>query len=135
MSTSTAKPRLRIWRGLLAAVLVEVALVVPTFVRVVTTGVSTQELNPAIPVMALILFIIAGYWCGRGTSAPVLNGFIAGLWGVLLYLALSLCLSSAVADYDLEKSVSPAYLLAHGLKVVGGVIGGTLAARKAGRPS
>ncbi len=125
-------PRLRIWRALLAAVLIEIALVIPTFVRVVTTGVSTQELNPAIPVMALILFILAGYWCGRGTSAPVLNGLIAGLWGIALYVALTLVLSATAADFELENSIRPSYLFAHGLKVVGGVIGGWLVARKTG---
>jgi hypothetical protein len=123
-------PRLRWGRPLVAALLVEVGLVIPTMALFATMEDPTQALNFLIPPLALILFIPAGYWCGKGTSAPVLNGFIAGLWGIGLYVALTLYMQGAVADFDFESSVRPAYLLAHGLKVVGGIIGGMLVARK-----
>lgn len=61
----------------------------------------------------------------------MLNGLVAGSWGIVLYVALTLAMQGAVAGFDFESSLRPAYLLAHALKIVGGGIGGWLAARKA----
>jgi hypothetical protein len=69
----------------------------------------------------------------RGTSAPVLNGFVAGMWGIVLYVAMTLVAAGSVADFDFASSARPAYLLAHGLKVIGGVIGGWLVLRSAAK--
>lgn len=118
-------------RALVAAVAVEIVLVVITAALFATMADPTQTLDLAIPPAALILFIPAGYWTARGTGAPVLNGLVAGLWGIALYVVLTLIAQGAVADFDFDSSVRPAYLLAHGLKAVGGVIGGWLVARKA----
>jgi hypothetical protein len=60
----------------------------------------------------------------------MLNAFVAGAFGVLLYVALTLVAAATVADFSLAGSARPAYLLAHGLKIVGGLIGGWLASRK-----
>jgi hypothetical protein len=120
-------------RALIAAIVVEILLIIPTIALFATLGETGAQpvLDLVIPPAALVLFIPAGMWVARGTSAPVLNGFVAGLWGIVLYIALTLAMQGAVADFDFESSVRPAYLLAHGLKVVGGVIGGWLVARKA----
>ena len=127
---ASASPGTIRWgRALLAAVLVEVALIIPTIVIFATVAEPEPLLDRVVPVACFLLFIPAGYWCGKGTVAPVLNGLVAGLWGIALYVALTLIAQGAVADFDLESSVRPAYLLAHGLKVVGGVIGGWLALR------
>jgi hypothetical protein len=128
----TAAPRLRWGRGLIAAIVVEIVLIAATIALYASLGETDAPpvLDLVIPPAALILFVPAGYWCGRGTSAPVLNGFVAGLWGIALYVALTLIAQGAVADFDFESSVRPAYLLAHGLKVVGGVIGGWLLLRR-----
>jgi hypothetical protein len=118
-------------RTLIAAIAVEVALIVPTIVIFATVADPEPLLDLVVPPACLLLFVVAGYWCGKGTGTPVLNGFVAGMWGIALYVALTLVARGAVADFDLESSTRPAYLLAHGLKVVGGVIGGWLALRKA----
>jgi hypothetical protein len=127
-----AAPRIRWGRGLIAAVVVEIVLIIVTIALFATLGETGAKpvLDMVIPPAALILFIPAGQWVARGSSAPILNGFVAGLWGIALYVALTLIMRGAVADFDFESSVRPAYLLAHGLKVVGGVIGGWLVARK-----
>jgi hypothetical protein len=117
-------------RTLVAAIAVEVVLIVATVCIYATVAAPEPLLDIVIPPAALILFVPAGQWVARGSSAPILNGFVAGLWGIVLYVALTLIAQGAVADFDLESSVRPAYLLAHGLKVVGGAIGGWLVARK-----
>lgn len=120
-------------KTLVAAIAVEVALIIPTIAIFAALGDAGAQpvLDLLIPPLALILFVPAGMWVARGTSAPILNGFVAGLWGIVLYVVLTLVMRGAAADFDFESSVRPAYLLAHGLKVVGGVIGGWLVARKA----
>lgn len=117
-------------RTLIAAVAVEIVLIAITIALFATRADPNPILDLVIPPAALILFIPAGQWVARGSSAPILNGFVAGLWGIALYVLLTLVARGAVADFDFESSVRPAYLLAHGLKVVGGVIGGWLVARK-----
>lgn len=130
---SQPKTGIRWGKTLVAAIAVEIALIVPTIAIFSALGETGAQpvLNWLIPPLALILFIPAGMWVARGTSAPILNGFVAGLWGIVLYVALTLVAAGSVADFDLQSSVRPAYLLAHGLKVVGGVIGGWLVSRKA----
>jgi hypothetical protein len=59
----------------------------------------------------------------------VLNGFLAGAAGVVLYLCLVL-VGAAVTHTDPLASLTPAYLLAHALKMAGGAVGGWLAARR-----
>ena len=125
-------PRYRGGRTLLAAVLVELLLVPPTIIIFNTAAQPEAVLDVVIPILCFGLFIPAGMWVAKGTSAPIANGVIAGIWGILLYVAMTLVLNGAVADFDLESSVRPAYVLAHGMKVVGGVIGGIIVARRTG---
>jgi hypothetical protein len=126
-------PGIRWGRTLIAAIAVEIVLMIATIALFASLGETGAPpiLDLVIPPAALLAFIPAGMWVARGTSAPVLNGFVAGLWGIALYVVLTLVMRGAVADFDFESSERPAYLLAHGLKVVGGVIGGWLVARKA----
>lgn len=130
-NSQTATRGVRWGKTLLAAIAVEVVLIAITMLIVNSAADPRQTLNWVIPPAALLLFVPAGMWVARGTSAPVLNGFVAGIWGILLYVALTLIMRGAVADFDFKSSVRPAYLLAHGFKVVGGVIGGWLAAKRA----
>ena len=127
------KSGIRWGRTLIAAIAVEIVLIIPTVLIFMALGEAGAQpvLDLMIPPAALIAFIPAGMWVARGSSAPILNGFVAGMWGIVLYVAMTLIAQGSVADFDLQSSVRPAYLLAHGLKVVGGTIGGWLVARKA----
>jgi len=121
---------LRWGRALVAAIAVEIMLVAFTVVISRVKADPTQTLNWVIPPACFVLFVPGGYWTARGTAAPMLNAFVAGAFGVLLYVAPTLVAAATVKDFNLASSARPAYLLAHGLKVVGGLIGGWLASRK-----
>ena len=121
---------LRWGRALVAAIAVEIVLVALTVVISRVKADPTQTLNWVIPPACFVLFVPGGYWTARGTAAPMLNAFVAGAFGVLLYVALTLAAAATVTHFDLASSARPAYLVAHGLKVVGGLIGGWLASRK-----
>jgi hypothetical protein len=134
MAINASMGRLRWGRALVAAVAVEIVLVALTIGVSSTRADPTQTLNWVIPPACLILFVPAGYWTARGTAAPVLNALLAGVFGILLYVAMTLTAAAAVKDFDLASSARPAYLLAHGLKAAGALIGGWLAARKLAPP-
>jgi hypothetical protein len=89
-----------------------------------------MALNLAIPPASFVMLVGFGYWAARGAPrAQILNGFLAGLAGVVLYLCLAV--GGAVATHrDIYATMTPAYLLAHALKLVGGAVGGWLAARR-----
>ena len=75
------------------------------------------------------------WWAARGAPrSQVLNGFLAGLAGVALYLCLT-AVAAVVTRQDLSASLRPAYLLAHALKLAGGAVGGWLAARRQAAPA
>jgi hypothetical protein len=81
----------------------------------------------------LILFIPFGYWAARPLrSRFVLHGLLTGAVGVVLYIVLILGATSlpGAPPMDWATSFSPSYLLTHALKLVGGALGGALAARK-----
>jgi hypothetical protein len=130
-----AKPGIRWGRTIVGAIAVEVVLMIFAVAVYGSLGEAGAQpvLDWATPPLALILFIPAGRWVARGTSAPVLNGFVAGMWGIVLYVAMTLVAAGSVADFDFASSARPAYLLAHGLKVIGGVIGGWLVLRSAAK--
>jgi hypothetical protein len=130
MASKASPARLRWGRALLAAVAVELVLIAFTIVISMRQADPTQTLNWVIPPACFVLFIPAGYWTAQGTSAPMLSALVAGIFGILLYVAMTLIAAGAVADFDLKSSARPAYLLAHGLKAVGAVIGGWLASRR-----
>jgi hypothetical protein len=87
-------------------------------------------LNLGIPPASFVVLIAFGWWAARGAPrSHVLNGLLAGLAGVLLYLCLAVG-GAAAAHRDLWATITPAYLLAHALKLAGGAVGGWLAGRK-----
>lgn len=127
------KPAARLlWgRSLIASLLAEVVLAVITVALFSALADPTGTLDLVIPAASLLVFIPAGYWTARAAPGRALiNGALTGLWGIALYIALTLVMRGAVADFDFESSLRPAYMLAHGLKAVGGAIGGWLLLRK-----
>jgi hypothetical protein len=129
---ASAAPRLRWWRALVAALAAEFALIGVAIPIYSTAANATALLNMAIPPASGILFLVAGYWAAlpirqRGLA----QGALTGAWAVALYLALGVIASLFVAGTSVTDGLTPAYLTAHALKIVGGAIGGWLASRKA----
>jgi putative membrane protein (TIGR04086 family) len=123
-------PAIRWFRDLLAGFLAEVALIVVAIPLYFLSN-SQTALNLGIPPASFVVLVAFGYWAARGAPrSHVLNGFLAGLAGVLLYVALT-AVGAAATHQDFSASLRPAYLLAHALKLAGGAVGGWLAARKA----
>ena len=125
----SAAPTIRWFRVVLAGFLAEVALIavaVPLFFL----PNSQTVLNYAIPPASFVVLIPFGWWAAKGLPrSQVLNGLLAGLAGVVLYLALGI--GAGLATHrDPWASLTPAYILAHALKLAGGGVGGWLAARK-----
>ena len=124
-----APPAIRWLRVLLAGFLAEVALIVVAIPLYFLPN-RTIALNLGIPPASFVVLVAFGYWAARGAPrSQVLNGFLAGLAGVLLYLCLAIG-GAAAAHQDPWGTLTPAYLLAHALKLAGGAVGGWLAARR-----
>jgi len=71
------------------------------------------------PVGSLVLCFLFGFWVGRGVKLRfVLHGLLVGAVAMMIYLALT----------RLQPEPWP-YIVAHGLKLVGGASGGWLAGR------
>lgn len=122
-------PAIRWLRDLLAGFLAEVALIAVA-VPLYFLSNSQTALNLVIPPASFVLLVGFGWWAARGAPrSHVLNGFLAGVAGVALYLCLAVG-GAAAAHRDPWESLTPAYILAHALKMAGGAVGGWLAARK-----
>ena len=118
-------------RSFIASFLAEIVLGVVTVALFATLANPNPALDILIPILALVLFIPAGKWAAKpAPGRAIFNGALTGIWGIVMYLVLTLYMRGAVADFDFESSLRPAYMLAHGLKVVGGAIGGWLLLRK-----
>lgn len=119
------------WRRvLLAGFLAEVALIVVAVPLFFLPNAQTV-LNLAIPPASFVVLVGFGWWAARGMArSAVLNGALAGLAGVVIYLALVMG-AAAVGHRDIWASFTPAYLLAHALKLAGGGLGGWIAGRTA----
>jgi len=116
-------------RVVLAGFLAEVALIGVAIPLYFLPHAQTA-LNWAIPPASFLVLVPFGWWAARGAPrSEVLNGFLAGLAGVVLYLALAIG-GAAAAHRDPWATFTPAYMLAHALKLVGGAVGGWLASRK-----
>jgi hypothetical protein len=105
-------------RVFLVAFVMELALfaiAVPLFLR----GAG-QVLLYVIPPAALIFTFAITVWIGQGiTSNFVLHGVLIGIVGTLIYVGVT------------RAGPEPwQYLLAHALKVVGGIAGGMVLARR-----
>jgi hypothetical protein len=116
-------------RVVLAGFLAEVALIAVA-VPLYFFPDRTMALNVGIPPASFLVLILFGWWAARGAPrAHVLNGFLAGLAGVLLYMGLT-TVGAVVTHQSPWASMTPAYMLAHALKMAGGALGGWLAARR-----
>jgi hypothetical protein len=130
---ASAAPKLRLWRALVAAIAAEVVLGVLAALAFGNPTPTTGAVNIVVPVAAFVVFIPAGWWTARPAlpGTQVINGALPGLWGVVLYIVLTLVAANFVAESDFASTLRPAYLIAHALKIAGGLIGGWLASRKA----
>jgi TctA family transporter len=126
---AASAPAIRWVRVVIAGLLAEVALIAVA-VPLYFLPNAQAALNLGIPPASFVVLVAFGYWAARGAPrSHVLNGFLAGLAGVLLYLCLAV-VGAAATHRDLWASMTPAYLLAHALKLAGGAVGGWLASRK-----
>lgn len=120
-------------RVLLLGLAAEVALMVvavPTYMLPDPQRVLDVVIGPA----SFVVLVIFGYWAARPVPRlRALHGLLTGAVGVLLYLGLILAASfiPGAPEGAFTGSLTPSYLLAHGLKLLGGWTGGMLAARRA----
>jgi hypothetical protein len=107
-------------RILIGGFLAEAALIV--LVIPVATKWGQHPLLYLAPAGSLVLCLLFGFWVGRGVKSRfVLHGLLVGVVATAIYLALT----------RLEPEPW-AYVVAHGLKLVGGASGGWLAGRNRG---
>jgi hypothetical protein len=117
----------------LAGFLAEVALMVLFFVFLAVAALagvpelarpeSTFDFINAMVSGYLLMFLFTLWASRRIESGFVLHGALIGLTGALLFTALVFSLSGSLAQ-------PPLYLVAHGLKVAGGITGGVVASRR-----
>jgi hypothetical protein len=129
----TGGARIHWGRILLAAFLAEMSIMVVFFVLLAAAtlaGVpelaqpeSTLDLIDAMVASFLMMFLFT-LWVGRRIeSGFVLHGALIGLAGALLFTTLIFALSGSPAQH-------PLYLVAHALKIVGGITGGIVANKR-----
>jgi hypothetical protein len=86
-----------------------------------------------------VCLMLGGIWVGRSASRrPVLQGSLVGVAAIVFYFLLIVAV--AVFAPELMEQAEPAefdvplFLLNHGLKIVGGALGGYIGAMLAGKP-
>jgi hypothetical protein len=118
---------------LLAGLLAEVAIIAIYFVLLTAAMVagvpeiarptSTLDYIDAM-VSSFVMMFLLTLWVGRRIdSGYVLHGALIGLVGFLLFTTLIFALSGSLSQ-------PPLYLVAHGLKVAGGITGGLVAKKR-----
>ena len=131
---NSAAPRLRWGRAVLAAIVAEVALIcvaIPVYSSMPQAD-ATSLLSLVVPPVSFVVFVGAGYWSAKPVpAAGWLQGALAGLIAVVAYIALGVVASLFVAGTSVTDGFTPAYLLAHALKIAGGAAGGWWVSRKA----
>ena len=121
-------------RALVGALLLELLLAVAS-VPLVALGHQDWLVYIILPATA-IAAVLAGVWVARRAALAVVNGAMVGVIAIALYIVLAVVASllrPEVADFS--AVLSPIYLLTHALKVVGGALGGWLAARQRATPA
>jgi hypothetical protein len=115
MNTSVGIRWLRVLLGGFLAEVLVIALVIP-FALLLGKNTLTYT-APAASLLACFVFAI---WVGRGLNSRfVLHGVLVGVVATLIYVAIT------------RGGPEPAaYLVAHGLKILGGAAGGLVAARR-----
>jgi predicted permease len=84
---------------------------------------STLDYIDAV-VSSFVMVFLFTLWVGkRIDSGFVVHGILIGVVGILLFLALIFALSGSISQ-------PPLYMVAHGLKIVGGIAGGLVAQRR-----
>jgi hypothetical protein len=90
-----------------------------------------EELPNHVLPLTVAAAAVAGIWVARGVRRPVLHGALAGAFAILLYLVLAVVGAiAAPAQADFSTALSPAYLAAHVLKVLGAMAGAWLTTLK-----
>jgi hypothetical protein len=129
----TAAPKLRWLRALVAAIVAEVALIcvaIPVYSSMPQAD-ATALLSLIVPPASFVVFVAAGYWSAKPVpAAGLMQGALAGLIAVVAYIALGFVASLFVAGTSVTDGFTPAYLLAHALKIAGGAVGGWWVSRK-----
>ena len=125
-------PALRWGRALIAALVAELVLGGLAALLFGNPAPTSGPIDIVVPVAAFIVFIPAGWWTARPAppGTQLVNGAMPGLWGVVLYILVTLVAANLVAEGDFAATLRPAYLVAHALKIAGGMIGGWLVSRR-----
>src|ERR1039458_969082 len=115
--TSGGPGRLHWVRILIGGFLAEALLIL--IVIPINVKFGQHPLLYVAPVGSLLTCLALAWWVGRGIEARfVVHGLLVGVVAMLIYIALT------------RAQPEPfAYVLAHGLKLLGGVCGGLLAGR------
>jgi hypothetical protein len=111
--------KIRWLRVLLGGFLVEVALIVVVIpISLLPRGQTI--LLYVVPPACLVMTFLFGWWTARRVDAAfMLHGTLVGVVAALLYIALTW-----------GQTLPAAYIASHGLKVVGGAMGGVFAGRQ-----
>jgi len=110
--------RVRWLRVLIGGLFVEASLFA---VVIPVLKISGQHvLLYVVPVASFVMCFVFGLWVGRRVDSRfVLHGMLVGIVATLLYVGMT------------RAHLEPfAYLLAHGLKVLGGAVGGFVAGHR-----
>jgi putative membrane protein (TIGR04086 family) len=107
------------WRRvLLGGFLAEISVIALVIPLALLFGKNT--LTYSAPAASLLACFVFAAWVGRRLdSRHVLHGILLGVVATLIYVALTR-----------GRPEPPAYLFAHGLKLIGGAAGGLFAARR-----
>jgi putative membrane protein (TIGR04086 family) len=120
MDLSTRIHWLRILVGGFLAEACVFAVVIPFFM-----AHRPQAVLYVAPVASLAMCFLFALWAGRRVESRfVLHGVLVGVVATLLYLGLTLARPEPFA-----------YILAHGLKILGGAAGGMVAGRQSSATS
>lgn len=110
--------RIRWLRVLIGGLFVEASLFAVVIPVLKTFG--QHALLYVVPVASLVMSFVFGLWVGRRVESRfVLHGMLVGIVATLLYVGMT------------RAQPEPfAYLLAHGLKMLGGAAGGFVAGHR-----
>jgi putative membrane protein (TIGR04086 family) len=115
MNTSAGIRWLRILLGGFLAEVLVIALVIP-----ISLLFGKNTLTYSAPAASLLACFVFALWVGRRLESRfVLHGVLVGVVATLIYVALTR-----------GGPEPPAYLVAHGLKLLGGAAGGLVSARR-----
>ena len=113
-------------RVLLGGLFIELAMfafVIPL------TAIGEQVLYYAVPFLAFGIAVVFGWWVARPLSGrQVLHGALVAVAASLMYIALTTAMGVA-------GTLPLLYHVSHGLRILGGMLGGSIAARHQAAPA